>query len=116
MLESRTDISNSSWKFQVLNQDFTDVKKLSAIDSEEKILTINIEKGKVVAGELTKWELTLGETDKEINSKIVFNKKYLSNINQDLDIIDFYMFETFILIKDENSNLLLSFEQSFDDD
>ena len=47
---------------------------------------------------------------------IVFNKKYLSNINQDLENIDFYMFETFILVKDETSNLMLSFEQTFDED
>ena len=33
-----------------------------------------------------------------------------------MDMIDFYMFETFILVKDNISNLMLSFEQTFDDD
>ena len=115
-LEERTDIDNSEWTFKVAKQDFINVKKLSSIDSEEKILTINVEKGEVVAGENNKWELNLGQTDDKVNSKIVFNKKYLSNINSDIEEIDFYMFETFILVKDNNSNLMLSFEQSFDDD
>jgi len=115
MLDARTDIENSEWNFQVAKQDFQDVRKLCAIDSEEKILNINIEKGKVLAGEDYKWELHLGQASKDITYKIVFNKKYLTNINQDLEILDFYMFETFVLVKDINSNLMLSYEQSFDD-
>ena len=116
LLDGRTNIENSEWNFSVAKQDFSDVRKLSSIDSEDKILTINIENGSVVAGEMAKWELILSETDKKVNSKIVFNKKYLSNINPDLEIIDFYKFETFILVKDDNSNLMLSFETSFEDD
>ena len=38
--EERTDIDNSEWTFKVAKQDFINVKKLSSIDSEEKILTI----------------------------------------------------------------------------
>ena len=116
MLESRTDIDISDWKFQIGKQDFQSIRKLSSIDSEEKILTFNVEKGKVLAGEDSKWELYVGNASKDKNYKIVFNKKYLTNINQELEIIDFYMFETFILVKDNNSNLLLSFEQTFDED
>ena len=73
LLEGRTDVDNSEWKFSVSKQDFSDVRKLSSIDSEDKILTINIEKGSVIAGEMAKWELVLGETDKNVNSKIVRN-------------------------------------------
>ncbi len=115
LLDARTDIENSDWKFQMTKSDFQDIKKLSSIDSEEKILIINIDKGKVTAGEDSKWELCVGDASKEINYKVIYNKKYLSNINQELDVIDFYMFETFILIKDTNSNLMLSFEQTFED-
>ncbi len=116
MLENRTDIDNSVWRFQIIKQDFQNIKKLASIDTEEKILAFNVEKGKVFAGEDSKWELYVGDANKETTYKIIFNKKYLSNINQDLEIIDFYMFETFILVKDNNSNLMLSFEQSFDED
>ena len=115
MLEHRTDIENSLWRFQIAKQDFQDIRKLSSIDTEEKILSFNVDKGKVLAGEDSKWELYVGDASKNISYKIIFNKKYLSNINQDLEIIDFYMFETFILAKDNNSNLMLSFEQSWDE-
>jgi hypothetical protein len=116
LIEARTDIDNSNFNFQISKYDFNDVKKLSAIDSEDKILTIEIDKGKISAGEAAKWELKLGEIDEEIDSSIIFNKKYLSNINVDTEFIDFYMFDTFILVKDAISNLMLSFEQTFDDD
>lgn len=115
-IESRTDIDNSDWKFQITKSDFQNIKKLCSIDSEEKILSFNITKGKVFAGEDSKWELYTGDANKEINYKIVFNKKYLSNINQDIELIDLYMFENFILVKDNNSNLMLSFEQTWDDE
>jgi hypothetical protein len=116
LIETRTDIDNANFNFQISKQDFNDVKKLCAIDSEDKILNIEIEKGKITANEPAKWELQLGEIDDSIDSKIVFNKKYLSNINADPAFIDLYMFDTFILVKDDISNLMLSFEQTFDDD
>ena len=116
LIENRTDIDNANFNFQISKQDFNDVKKLCAIDSEDKILNIEIEKGKITANEPAKWELQLGEIDDSIDSKIVFNKKYLSNINADPAFIDLYMFDTFILVKDDISNLMLSFEQTFDDD
>jgi hypothetical protein len=47
---------------------------------------------------------------------IIFNKKYLGNINSDKEFINFNIFENFILIKDEESNLMLSFEQDFSTD
>lgn len=45
----------------------------------------------------------------------MLNKKFLSCIDEDKDV-EFNIFENFMLIQDENSNLMLSFEQSFDDD
>ena len=116
LIEARTDIDNSIYNFQISKKDFYDIKKLCAIDSEDKILSIEIDNGKIAANETSKWELQLGEIDSSINQNIVFNKKYLSNINDDMDMIDFYMFETFILVKDNISNLMLSFEQTFEED
>lgn len=116
LLEERTDIDNSNFSFKISKGDFLDIKKLCAIDSEDKILSIDIEEGNIVASEMAKWELQLGKIEESVNSKIVFNKKYLSNINSDMEIIDFHMFETFILVKDNISNLMLSFEQTYEDD
>lgn len=115
-LETRMDISKSIWGFGMSKLDFIDIKKLCAIDSENKILNINVEGGKISAEETSKWELTIGDIDPSLSHRLVFNKKYLSNVNAELDIINFSMFETFILIKDQNSNLMMSFEQTFDGD
>jgi hypothetical protein len=46
----------------------------------------------------------------------MLNKKFLSCINDSADKIEFNIFENFMLVKDENSNLMLSFEQDFSDD
>lgn len=114
-IEDKTDIDCSNWKFQVAKQDFLDIKRLCSIDSDSKILSFLVEKGNITAEEPSKWELQLGKLEENLNAKIVFNKKYLSNINSDMDMIDFYMFDTFILVKDNISNLMLSFEQDFSD-
>jgi hypothetical protein len=96
------------------NQDFLDVKKLSSINSD-KIININVQSGKVVLSETSAWELEIGEIENR-NANLIFNKRFLNCINDSLDNIEFSMFETFILIKDEQSNLMLSYEQDFSDD
>ena len=46
----------------------------------------------------------------------MLNKRFLSCINDDMENIEFNIFETFMLIKDDISNLMLSFEQDFSED
>ena len=114
ILDSRMNIKNSKWGFQISMSDFTNIKKLSSINSEDKILNIIVTNGIVSFVEDQKWELEVDEINK-INTKITFNKKYLSNINEN-DIIEFKIFETFLLVKDDVSNLLFSFETDFNDE
>jgi hypothetical protein len=96
------------------NEDFSNVKKLSSINNEDKIFNITVQNGKVSISELAKWELEVDEISQK-NEQLVFSKKYLSNINDGKEFVYFTVFETFILIKDEDSNLMLSFEQDFSD-
>ena len=111
-LESRLDPKNSKWGFKISKEDFTDVKKLCSINSEDRILNISVTDGKVTMNETSKWELEIDTIDPR-NTNLIFGKKYLSNVNADQDYINFSIFETFILVKDDNSNLMLSFEQDF---
>lgn len=111
-LNSRLDTKNSLWNFNVSKSDFSDVKKLSNINSEDRILTISVDDGKVSIMEDYKWELDVDNISYK-NTKLVFNKKYLSNINAENETIKFNIFETFILVKDDNSSLMLSFETDF---
>jgi hypothetical protein len=113
VLSTRLNPKLSKWAFKISRTDFSDVKKLSSINSEEKTLYINVSSNKVTMSEPSKWELEIDEINHK-NEQLIFNKKYLSNINDNNEIIYFTIFESFILIKDEISNLMLSFETNFD--
>lgn len=113
VLNTRLNPKLSKWNFKISRNDFSDVKKLSSINSEEKTLYINVNSNKVTMSEPSKWELEIDEINHR-NEQLIFNKKYLSNINDNYEIIYFTIFESFILIKDDISNLMLSFETDFD--
>ena len=115
VLNARLDTKNSKWNFQITQEDFNNIKKLSTINNEDKTFNITVDKGIVTFHEPNKWELEVAEI-KPHNSTIIFNKKYLGNINSDKELINFNIFENFILIKDTESNLMLSFEQDFSTD
>ena len=115
-IESKLDPKKSKWSFKILRDDFLDIKKLASINSEDKILNINLIDGSVTICESSKWELKVDENISWKNCNLVFGKKYLGNINTDSEYINFYIFDTYILVKDTLSNLMLSFEQNFDED
>jgi hypothetical protein len=105
----------SKWSFQITEEDFNSIKKLSTINNEDKTFNITVDKGQVTFSEAAKWELEVAQIN-PCNATIIFSKKYLGNINSDKEFINFNIFENFILIKDEESNLMLSFEQDFSTD
>ena len=115
VLKQRLDLKNRKWYFSINNQDFQDVKKLSSINSD-RIIHININNGKVILSENAAWELEIDSIDDDRTSNLMLNKKFLSCINDSSNGVEFNIFETFMLIKDEHSNLMLSFEQDFSDD
>lgn len=110
-LHQRLDPVNSKWMFKASNSDFSDIKKLAA-NSEDSILNINVRDGAVSFSEASKWELDIDKIEKN-SASLTFGKKYLSNINCDSDHIEFKVFDTFILVSEGNSNLMMVFEQDF---
>jgi hypothetical protein len=114
-LASRLNPKSAKWGFNVSKSDFSDAKKLCSINSEDRILYIDVSDGVVSLMEEGKWELQVDEISTK-TARLIFNKKYLSNVNDENDAINFQIFETFILVKDNNSNLMLSFETDFTTD
>ena len=114
-LESRLNPKNSKYGFKISTTDLNDIKKLSSIYSDEKVINMEVRDNKIYISELGRWELEVDEIEYK-NSNLIFGKKYLSNINTDSDYINFSIFETFILIKTTDSNFMMSFEQTFDDE
>jgi hypothetical protein len=113
-LKNNLNIKNRKWYFNIDKQDFSDVKKLSNINSD-RIINISIVSGKVIFSEKSAWELDIDAIEEERNENLILNKKFLSCINDEKNI-QFSIFENFMLVKDDCSNLMLSFEQSFEDD
>lgn len=113
VLKQRLDLNNRKWFFKINRQEFNDVKKLSNINSD-RIININITEGRVVLSEKAAWEMEIDSIDSR-TSNLMLNKRFLSCIN-DSEQIEFSIFETFMLIINDNSNLMLSFEQDFEDD
>jgi hypothetical protein len=113
-LNKRLDLKNKNWSFRIKNSDFNDIKSLSTINSDDtrRILNINIEDYKVFISETNLWEIEIDYITEE-NKQLSINKKFLSSINDGGKDIDAHVFETFILIKDDESQLMISFEQDF---
>jgi hypothetical protein len=111
-LGQRLDLKNRKWSFKLSKSDFSDVKKLSSINSD-RIINIGVTSGKVVFSETAAWELEIDQLDDDRNTNLALNKKFLGCINEDVENVEFNIFENFMLIKDDQSNLMLSFETSF---
>ena len=62
-LSKRVDIKNSKWSFKIEKSEFQDIKKLSSINSDGKVIHLNIENKKVVLSELSTWEFQVDEVD-----------------------------------------------------
>ena len=114
VLKQRLDFKNRKWNFNISKSEFSDVKKLSSINSD-RIININIIGGKVTLSETAAWELEIDSID-DRNANLMLNKKFLNCINDNVDNVEFNIFETFMLVKDDISNLMLSFEQNFEDE
>ncbi len=114
VLDQRLNLKNRKWSFNISKSDFLDVKKLSSINSD-RIINIGVNSGKVLLTENNAWEMEIDNID-DRNANLILNKKFLGCINESIDNIEFSIFDTFMLIKDNDSNLMLSFEQNFDED
>ncbi len=113
-LSDRIDLKGRKWSFKVTSSKFQDIKKLASINSEGKILYINVDNNKILISENSIWELEIGEVEYS-NKQVIFNKSFLSSIDSDSDDVEFNMFDSFILTKGTDSNLIISIETSFED-
>lgn len=113
-LNQKLNPKNRKWGFEISREDFDSIKRLSNINSDGKTLQIQVDgDGNVVICEPQVWELEVDKIQTPSKS-IIFNKSYLSNIN-DNEQIQFHVFESFMLNQDKSSNLMISFETQFED-
>jgi hypothetical protein len=113
-LDQGLHLKNSRWSFTIKKSDFLDIKKLSSINGD-RILQIGVNAGKVVISETAAWEMEIDTIDENRSTSLILNKKFLGCVN-DSDDIQFHIFDNFMLVKHEDSNLMLSFEQDFSEE
>lgn len=102
------DTDNSLFNFDLTKIDFQKIKKMGLIENEpNSVLYINIENKKLTIGE-TLWQINVCEVDSE-NSTMAFPKKYFNTINS-TDSILIYVFESFLLCKYDDYNLMILME------
>lgn len=98
---------NIDFKFILDKNSYSKIKKIMSIDTENDILTLRIEDKKLSIGET--WELYICDVDYE-DTSITFPKKYFKSINFTEDTINIYVFPTFLLVDNQNTNLLIALE------
>ena len=113
VLSKRVDTKNSKWNFKIPKSEFQDIKKLSSINSDGRVIHLNVDDKKVILSETSTWEFQVDEVEDITDRHLMFNKTFLPSINDDTEYINFYIFDTFILTKDDTSHLMISFEQDF---
>lgn len=99
---------NIDFKFTLDKISYAKIKKIMAVDNENDILTLNIIENNLTIGE-NSWDLKICEIEHE-DLTITFPKKYFKSITFTEEEINVYVFDTFLLIDNQNTNLLIALE------
>lgn len=101
------NVDNSLFNFEVSEFQFSKIKKTGLVYNElNSVLYININDKKLSIGE-TKWKLNICDIEYE-DVTLAFPKKYFNTINP--SDIKIYVFESFILCKYSEYNLMILME------
>lgn len=99
---------NMDFKFSLDKNSYSKIKKIGTIDSDNDILSLNIIKNELTIGEFS-WSLKICDIEHD-DLNLSFPKKYFKSITFTDDIIDVFVFDTFILIDNQNTSLLIALE------
>ena len=101
---------NIDFKFILDKNSYAKIKKIASIDNENDILSLVIHKNRLTIGE-GGWDLHICDIEHD-NLTLNFPKKYFKSITFTEDEINVYVFDTFILIDNLNTNLLIALEMT----
>lgn len=99
---------NIDFKFELNKETFDKIKKIGAIDNENDILTLNIKDNSLSIGE-NNWDIKVCEIEHE-DLYITFPKKYFKSMTFTDETNEIFVFDTFLLIDNLNTNLLIALE------
>jgi len=107
-IKSTMDIEKSIYSFDMTEDDFLKVKKMSTVEKDNDVYKLLVKDNKVYIGE-NRWNLLVGEVSHQ-NTHISFPKKYFNTIVFEEKSAKLYIFETFILFLGKESNLMITIE------
>jgi len=101
---------NIDFQFVLDKNSYAKIKKQAAIvkDEENDILTLTINEKSLSIGE-GYWDIQICEIEHE-DLSITFPKKYFKSITFSEEQINIYVFPSFLLIDNQNTNLLIALE------
>ena len=99
---------NIDFQFILDKNSYAKIKKQATIETENDILTLNIENKLLSIGE-GYWDIKICEVEHE-DLSITFPKKYFKSITFTEEQINVYVFPTFLLVDNKNTNLLIALE------
>jgi hypothetical protein len=105
------DPENSEFHFSFSKKDFLNVKKASEIELEEIISILIKQKG--IYFSQSSWELLVSKPKEDFTKSIHFDRKHLKSLNPKEDTLNFWIYPRFILFKEQNKNMMISYEQNF---
>jgi hypothetical protein len=104
------DTTNCLFEYALSLLDYERIKKKSTIDVKENdIINIIIESGKLYMGE-NSWKLKICNIEQP-DYQYTFPKRYFNTISSTTDI-NIYVFDTYILAKYDDYNLMIVLETS----
>lgn len=112
-IKKLSDIENSQFNFDLSNTDYINIKKLATTGKDVDVFYLNTfeKNGKyfISIGE-SSWDLTLSEIDFDKPRTISFPKKYFKSITMTDESSKIYVFDRFLMVKTDSSDLLISTE------
>lgn len=112
-IQDLADLDNVVFSFNLTSDDFSKVKKLASPDAEMNIFYMNTYERDgqyyVSLGE-NQWSLELDSVDVDDERSLAFPKKYFKSVIIEDGSCKIHVFETFLMVSTDNSDLLISME------
>jgi len=108
-IENKMDPENANFNFIISNEQFTEIKKLIALNKAETI-SLRIKKGKLEFFD-KHWSSHICNLPTVPDETWSFTNKYLKSITPS-DEIKIHMFDQFLLFKEDNISLMIGLELS----
>lgn len=108
-IDSQMDPDLADFTFTLDKDVFTEIKKLAVLNKNEAV-NFRVNNNKLEFFD-SRWCIEVGETDDYDDTEWNFNVKYFKTINNQ-DNLSFYVFNQFLLIKDNNEIYMIALQLS----